>query len=214
MTSAAFGDDELAAWADERLHPQHDVMAAATVSTGAATVTSRGADLDADFEIASISKGITGLLYADAMERGEVEGEATLGEFLPLNDAPVAAVTLDALSTHRSGLPSLPPAAHPLRRSFALWRHGTNPYGESLDQLLEQARGVVVGAPRPRYSNLGFELLGHAVASAAGMPFADLVQSRLAVPLGLSGLYAPATVDQLRPGALTGRSRRGKPREP
>ena len=46
------------------------------------------------------------------------------------------------------------------------------------------------------------------------MSFAELVQSRLAGPLGLDGLYLPATAEQLRPGALLGRSRRGKPREP
>ncbi|AXB42155.1 hypothetical protein [Amycolatopsis albispora] len=39
-----------------------------------------GAGLDADFEIGSVSKGITGLLYADSLERGEVTPSTTLGE--------------------------------------------------------------------------------------------------------------------------------------
>nr|BFE50687.1 hypothetical protein GCM10017745_41140 [Saccharothrix mutabilis subsp. capreolus] len=80
---------------------------------------------------------------------------------------------LSALSTHTSGLPSL--AAAPIGKTLALWFKGTNPYGETLDQLLAQARTVRPGPPRPRYSNLGFQLLGHALAAAAGTPFATLV---------------------------------------
>jgi CubicO group peptidase (beta-lactamase class C family) len=40
---------------------------------------SLGAARDADFEIGSVSKGITGLLYADACGRGELGPDATLG---------------------------------------------------------------------------------------------------------------------------------------
>ncbi len=57
-----------------------------------------------------------------------------------------------------------------LKRTYAFWRHGRNPYGEDLAELLLQAQTVRLKAARPRYSNLGFELLGHAVA--AGRPSA------------------------------------------
>jgi CubicO group peptidase (beta-lactamase class C family) len=137
-----------------------------------------------------------------------------LGELLSLGDVSAAGVTLDSISTHRSGLPGLPKSAHPLRRSIALWRHGTNPYGETLEELLAQAGSVDVGKPRARCSNFGFELLGHAIASAAGTTFADLVHGRLAGPLGLGCFYVPAAPDQLRADALAGQSKRGKPRQP
>ncbi len=191
------------------------ITAIATVTPRGTKVSVEGADDHADFEIGSISKGVTGLLYADALARDEVRPATTLGELLPLGDVPVAGVTLASLSTHSSGLPRLPKSAQPWRRTFALWRHGTNPYGESLDELLEQARGVVPAASaRPGYSNLGFELLGHAVAAGAGMPYAELVRRRLTEPLGLDACYVPATAGELGPGALTGRSRSGRPREP
>src|SRR3954453_19642149 len=119
-----------------------------------------GAPLDADFEIGSASKGITGLLYSDALERGELAPVSTLGGLLALGDCEAAGVTLGSLSTHSSGLPGLPRPVRTLRRTLSLWRHGTNPYGESLGQLLVQARGVKLSAPRPRYSNFGFQLLG------------------------------------------------------
>ncbi|GAA1309898.1 serine hydrolase [Saccharothrix xinjiangensis] len=197
-----------------RLGPRHRVAAVATVSSAGTSVASVGAPADADFEIGSISKGITGLLHADARERGEVGQSTTLGELLPLGGTPVAGVTLTSITTHRSGLPSLPAAASPLRRSLALWLHGTNPYGETLDQVLTQARGVRPGPPRPRYSNLGFQLLGHALASAAGTTFQGLLRDRIATPLGLDVCYAPATPTDLRPDALTGTTRWGRKREP
>ena len=52
-----------------------------------------GASLAADFEIGSVSKGITGLLYADALSRGELGPDTTLGERLPLGDCPAAGLT-------------------------------------------------------------------------------------------------------------------------
>lgn len=214
MTPLDPGDEHLASRTGELLGSRHPVFAVATVSGSAVSVASRGAGLDADFEIASISKGLTGLLYADACDRHEISPESTLGDLLPLGDVPAAGVTLGSLSTHRSGLPSVPRSAQPLRRTIALWRHGSNPYGESREELLAHARGVRLGSPRTRYSNVGFALLGHAIAGAAGMAFVDVVRSRLTRPLGLEHLYLPATVDELRPAAVTGRSRRGAAREP
>ncbi|CAL9441111.1 hypothetical protein SUDANB95_02234 [Actinosynnema sp. ALI-1.44] len=203
------GDVALAEKVVQRVGARRPVAVAAVSPSGTA-VASVGAPLDADFEIGSISKGITGLLYADALERGEITPATTLGDLLPLDDSPAAGVPLSALSTHTSGLPSL--AAAPIGKSLALWFKGTNPYGETLDQLIAQARGVRLGPPRPRYSNLGFQLLGHALASAAGTPFATLVHDRVSTPLGLD-LYVPATPDDLRPTALTGTTRWGRARQ-
>ncbi|MDR6505684.1 serine hydrolase domain-containing protein [Arthrobacter oryzae] len=193
---------------------RHSRFAVAAVTGGNVSVAAVGVPLDADFEIGSISKGITGLLYADACERGEISAGMTLGELLPLGDCEAAQVTLASVSRHSSGLPRLPGAAHPLRRTFALLLRGTNPYGEDLAELLMQARTVRLRDPRPRYSNLGFELLGHAVAAGAGLTYRDLVATRLCTPLCLTSLYTPSAASNLGPDALTGRSRFGRPKQP
>ena len=192
------------------VEPSHPRMAIAIVVRGEMTSASTGVPADAEFEIGSISKGITGLLYADACGRGEVRPSAALGELLPLGDCPAARLTLASLSTHSSGLPRLPHYADMWKRTYALWRHGRNPYGEDLAALLTQARMVRLKSPRPRYSNLGFELLGHAVAAAAGLTFQGLVAQRLSAPMGLSATYVPATADDLGPRALTGSNRKGR----
>lgn len=214
MTAAAHGDERLAARLRALLGPRHGVAAAAVAAPEGVTTACLGTGLDADFEIGSISKGITGLLYAEATARGEIGPDTVLGDLLPLGTAPVGRVSLRSLSTHRSGLPSLPASAQPLRRTIALWRRGANPYGEDLGRLLEQARKAEPGKPRPRYSNFGFELLGHALAAAADTDYAALLRQRITVPLGLDCCYAPAAAEDLRPEALTGTSRRGRPRQP
>jgi len=211
MTSV---DDGLTREATELLGPRHRLFAAARVTPSGTSLAVVGAPPDGDFEIGSISKGITGMLWAEALSRGEVTAETTLGEWLPLTGTAAADVTLAALSTHTSGLPRLASSSAPLRRSVALWRHGSNPYGDSLDTLVEQARTVAVGKPRARYSNLGFMLLGHALAAAAGTTYAMLVSDRIARPLGLDPFYVAATPADLHAGAVPGTSRSGRSREP
>ena len=197
----------------QRAGRRHRVIAAATVTAGEISTAAIGAAPDADFEIGSISKGFTGLLYADSLERGEIGPDSTLGDFLPLGTSAAAALTLSAVSTHSSGLPRLAPGTVTLRTMRDLWLHGTNPYGEDLPQLLDQVARVKLGRPRPAYSNLGFELLGHAIAAAAGTPYRDLVASRLAGPLDMPSVYAPRSASELRPGAILGTSTRGRPQQ-
>lgn len=214
MTAEITDDPRLADEVAGLLGARHPVFAAARVTADGARTTTRGVDADATFELASVSKAFTGLAYADALDRGEVTAGTTLGALLPLDGAPAGAVTLASLSTHRSGLPRLPRAMRPLRRTIALWRRGTNPYGDDLATLMDHTRTVEVGRPRPVYSNLGFQLLGHAIAARAATTYAALLGDRLAAPLGLEQLTVPAVPGDVPPDALHGRSRRGAPREP
>ena len=201
-----------------RLGSRHPRFAGAAIAGGETTVVVNGVAPESDFEIGSISKGITGLLYADACGRGEISPATPLGELLPLGNCPAAGASLGSLSRHASGLPRLAPAtpgsASTLARTVSLFLHGENPYGESLAELLDQARAVRRLGTRPQYSNLGFELLGHAIAAGAGMSYRELVATRLCGPLALDSVYMPAMPGELRPGALTGTSRGGRPRQP
>lgn len=178
-------------------------MAVALITPAGIRLGHRGAGRDARFEIGSISKALTGLLLADAVERGEVSLETPLGDLLEVGDA-LAAITLGALATHRGGLPRVPAEAHPARRTWELVRRGRNPYREDLEGLLAQARTVRPRGHRAYYSNLGFRLLGHALGAAAGRPYAALVVERLAAPLGMTGVTVPAGPAELTATDLTG----------
>ncbi|QSR31992.1 serine hydrolase [Nocardioides sp. S5] len=198
--------------AGELLGPKHTTYVVARVTPGGAEVDAVGADVHDDVELGSVSKGVTGFLWRDAVARGTLAEDARLGEHLAVPPA-LADVRLSALATHTSGLPRLA-GGDVLRRTWALWRSGRNPYREDLSGLLAHLDGVEPGKPGPAYSNLGFQLLGHAVASAAATPYPDLVAQRIAEPLGLVDTYVPLAPHQLRPGAVAPRNRAGREVEP
>jgi len=209
-----FGDTTLAQGLRDLLRSVHPVAAVAVVTPASTRIASYGAPLASEFEIGSLSKAITGLLYADALDRGVVRPTTVLGDVLPLQGCDAGRVTLGSLATHASGLPRLPKGAQTITKTLELWTRGINPYGENLDELIEQARRTPVGhVGRHSYSNLGFELLGHAVAVASGTAYADLLQQRVAGPLGLGGTYVTTTLDDLRSDAIRGRSRSGRARD-
>ncbi|WP_374456385.1 serine hydrolase domain-containing protein [Nocardioides sp.] len=195
------------------LGPRHTTYVVALVTPDGTEVDAVGADVHADVELGSVSKGLTGLLWRDAVARGEVAATAVLADHLAVG-GPVGSIKLADLATHTSGLPRLA-GGDAVRRTWELWREGRNPYREDLPTLLAQVEHVRIRrAGRPSYSNLGFQLLGHAVAAAAGTTYADLVAQRLAAPLGLVDTYVPTSTAGVRPGAVAPRNRVGRVVEP
>ena len=140
---------------------------------------------DTRFEIGSLTKIFTGLLLADLVVRGETTLDATLGTLLGLAEPAGGAITLRALATHTSGLPRLMPGWRMTAR--ALTAH-PDPYrGIGLARVTSALQRHPPGAPGTfRYSNLGYDLLGAALAAAAGGSWPDLIQERICVPLGLA----------------------------
>ncbi|WP_130175920.1 serine hydrolase [Cryobacterium sp. SO1] len=200
------GDSDLVRAVDRAFRPS-GVAAVAVITPERDLTATAGADRHSTFEIGSITKALTGMLYRDATERGLVSPTTVLREVLPLNGpGEVGSVSLGSLAIHRSGLPGLPPGMHPIRRTLDFYVRGVNPYGESLSELLDQTRTVRLGTARSRYSNLGFQLLGHAVAEAAGSGYGRLLQNVLG-----DGFSTPARQQDLGPMDLTGRSRFGRP---
>jgi len=149
------------------------------------------------FETGSVTKAMTGLLLALAIDAGAVASSDRLDRYLPRTGA-AGSATLAELATHSSGLPRLGAAA--LVRALA---HPRNPYQcVPLHSLIRDARLV----PRRRrgesaYSNLGVALLGQALAAAAGLPYWELARTSVLGPLGMtssgdlprSALAAPDT---------------------
>lgn len=210
MTSVT-GDAGLAAVIGRALGGRPGAWAAASVEGGVVSTCARDAALDDDFEIGSVSKGVTGLLYAEAISRGEVRANTRLDTLLDVAGTPVAGIPLASLSTHTAGLPRLAPGSGAVRATWDLMRHGTNPYHDDLPTLMGRCRDAKIkDKPRPAYSNFGFQLLGHALAAAADTTYAELVRARIVEPLGLTATYVPSSVAQLRPEAVAGTNRSGK----
>jgi len=138
------------------------------------------------FEIGSITKVFTGLLLARAVQRGELDLNAPINDFLPGSIKPLShdgrSITLFDLATHTSRLPRLPSNFSPA--------DANNPYVDyTVDDLytflsyykLRRTPGALYA-----YSNLGMGLLGHILSRHTGVPYATLVRQQITEPLGLS----------------------------
>lgn len=143
-----------------------------------------GYDADSIFAIGSVTKGLTGLLLADMVVRGELalddpaSRHSRPGASLPRG---AREITLRDLVTHTSGLPRTPPGHEP--------RDPANPYGhydaEALYASLARTRLAREPGAGYEYSNLGFMWLSEILARRAGTSYEALLKERVLAPLGM-----------------------------
>jgi CubicO group peptidase (beta-lactamase class C family) len=161
-----------------------------------------GRPLDGDtvFQIGSVTKTFTALLLADMAVRGEVKLDDPASKYLPQGVAmPTSGaagarpITLHHLSTHTSGLPSMP-------RNF-------DPHGEpnpveaytvdNLYQFVSTFRLPREPGEKSEYSNLSVSLLGRLLGQRAGMEYEALLKQRVLDPLVLKSTSITLTPDQM-----------------
>ncbi|MDQ3696045.1 MAG: beta-lactamase family protein [Chloroflexota bacterium] len=209
------GDPTLADRVRPLLQGALDQVSVTTIDGDSVTYTHFGADNDTEYEIGSITKTFTALLLADAIARGEVMADTTVGELLPLTGAAVADVTLAELASHRAGLPIV---ATRLQDMIPLYLRAVthrDPYIQDVDGVIALARAVTLSdRGQFAYSNLGVALLGQALASASNMDYARLVQERILTPLGMAASSVPVTATNLSDVAPTGYSATGRGEAP
>lgn len=205
----ATGDQELAQLGRAIMGEDRPALAVACVTPEVARTAVMGAEPTDRFETGSISKGLTGLLFADMIERGEVGAETRLGELLPVTDE-LAGVTLGQLATHTSGLPPQLPTFGQFARNYWASLTAGNPYDGTVQQRLDGLRDVSLDAEPGTYSNLAFELLGAALAAAADRPYRELVRERILVPVGLTEASVPYADSELTDRDLLGQTSGGR----
>jgi CubicO group peptidase (beta-lactamase class C family) len=156
-------------------------------------------DNDTVFEIGSITKVLTGLLLADMVTRGEVAFDDPVVKYLPpsmkLRERGRPITLLD-LATYRSGLPNLPANLPPR------WWASPNPFAnytkEKLGTFLSDYVPEYEPGSRYQYANLGFALLGIALARRAGKSYEELLIARICAPLALRHTRITLTGDLRR----------------
>lgn len=126
--------------------------------------------------IGSLTKLFTAELLADAVIAGRLTLDTPVASLLPVHDS--ADTRLWQLATHRAGLPRQLPAA-------ALEADDVQRLYASLSAKRELPA-------EPAYSNVGYSLLGQAIAASAETSLPFLVESRIADPMQLTATsYAP-----------------------
>jgi CubicO group peptidase (beta-lactamase class C family) len=199
------GDEELLGVAREDYTDAGDRVAMAVIDGDQVRTAFVSADASTRFELGSATRGLTGLLLADAIERGEVAPDDEVGTYLDLGDAPAAALTLRQLATHHSGLPQNPlgPGA---------WEPPTSDAGGvvapdrgGLEALLARV-AVIDLVPQLDYNVSDFDaaLVGQALAAAAGTSYAELLEERILEPAGMSDAVVVESADAMPDGLAQG----------
>jgi serine-type D-Ala-D-Ala carboxypeptidase/endopeptidase len=167
---------------------------------------------DSIFEIGSITKVFTATVLADMALEGLVALDDPVARYLPEGVAPPVRgrpITLADLASHSSGLPRVPKGF--LRRVRKEMQDPYARYGaDDLYADVPRTRPRRPPGKRPRYSNYGAGLLGHALARRAGTSYEELVRERICEPLGLADTFVHVPEDK-RDRFVQGHDRRGRP---
>jgi len=142
-------------------------------------------DGDTVYEIGSITKTFTAALLAQAALSGRVMLDAPVAQLLPDFKIPShagKAITLEQLGTQHSALPRLP--------SNMLPKDPTDPYADydatKLKAFLADYQLLRDPGAAYEYSNLGFGLLGYALAQLEHTTYGAMTDEKILKPLGMT----------------------------
>lgn len=151
---------------------------------------------DSVIRIASLTKLMTSELLVRLTDRGTVKLNDPLSKYAPRGSRIPTfhgqPITLVSLATHTSALPREQPGGVPNRPVFT-WPTSTQRWKWLSQATLKTAPGTVAA-----YSNLAFDLLADALASAAGKPYDVLFRENIARPLGMKDTTYTPSPDQCK----------------
>lgn len=136
------------------------------------------------YEIGSISKVFTGLLLAQAVERGDLALEDSLGTLLQGKVAmppETASITLRQLITHSACVPREPPGFPGYGAENPFAGHDRAAMRMALSTLKLRQPPPCAGA----YSNFGVGIVGEVLSERYGKPWDVLVGENITGPLGM-----------------------------
>ena len=156
-----------------------------------------GTGPEAIFDLASLTKVMaTTAVFMTLWADGMVEPGTPVARWWPESAAGQAGVTLGDLLTHRAGLPAFVPYFASVMREWPELLAGEGPptrRATARQVVVERVLATALEAParsRAVYSDVGFLLLGEALAAAAGgEPLDRLFTGRVAGPLELTSRF-------------------------
>lgn len=136
---------------------------------------------DARFRLASVQKVLTRVAIGRLAATGKVDLEAPVGTYVRDLPAAIAAVTVDQLLQHRSGVASLtrltPDTGAVLRKA----KNARDLLPAIVSQPLEFRPGE-----RQQYSNGGYYLLGAVIEAVSGQDYGAYLEEAVYRPLGMT----------------------------
>jgi len=167
---------------------------------------------DSVFEIGSVTKTFTGLLLAHMATQGQLDLRDPVRDLLPPGAAAAPTgfeISLVDLATHHSGLPRMPDNAGPgdKRETYTNYRDS-----DLYDFIRRHGLGKPTD-PQFFYSNIGFAVLGAAVAHRAQTAYPELLRREITGPLGMKDTVISLS-PELRSRLMQGHDGQRRPTPP
>lgn len=151
------------------------------------------------FQLASVSKVITGIATLKLKEQGKLDLETPVSDILP--GFPYAGVTVKQLLTHRSGLPN-----------YLYFCSGLLPEKpelitgqDVLDVMIAQKpKAWLKPGTRFNYCNTNYALLALVIEKISGQTYSQFLLEQIFKPLGMNHTFTQQTLDPKGPNITHG----------
>ncbi len=136
--------------------------------------------IQSKFQLASVTKPMTGTAILMLMEQGKLKLNQTVNDFFP--DFPYPGITIQMLLSHRSGLTNY------VYFTDKIWKEKYK--GLTYDDVLKlfaQYKPTPYAKPNQvfHYNNTNFMLLGAIVEKVSGMRYSQFMQEKIFKPAGM-----------------------------
>ena len=132
------------------------------------------------FRLGSVTKQFTAAAILLLEERGRLGVDDLLSKHLPGTPAAWEKITLFHLLTHTAGLANF--TAQP---EFRTWKLSPSTPDKTLERLRDLPLEFEPGE-RHKYSNSGYQLLGHVIERVSGQSYAAFLEENIFKPLGMA----------------------------
>jgi CubicO group peptidase (beta-lactamase class C family) len=149
---------------------------------------------DRRYRLASVGKIFTEVAIGRLVDQGRIRLDAPIGTYLPDLPPAIAAVTVEQLLHHRSGVAPL----HFMTPEFIAARHNARTARDLLPLVVNEPLAFAPGS-QTQYSNGGYFVLGAIIEAVSGRAYADYLQREIFTPLGMSGSGIAADADTATP---------------
>ncbi|MES2267908.1 MAG: serine hydrolase domain-containing protein [Bacteroidota bacterium] len=163
--------------------------------------------LSSQFELASVTKTMTGTAIMQLWEKGKIKLDQNVKDFFP--DFPYDGVTIRLLLTHRSGMMNYVYFVDGIYRSQHLNQKKGITNKEVMD-MIAKYKPARFNKPDASflYNNSNFMVLGAIIEKVTGMSYADYMKENIFKPAGMThtAVYSKAVYDKI-PADVVGHDR-------
>jgi D-alanyl-D-alanine carboxypeptidase len=151
---------------------------------------------DTRYRIGSLTKQFTALAVLKLQEQGKLRTTDLVCAHLPRCPAAWAAITLDHLLTHTSGIPNYTDLSDAELAAYAK-KYGTaHPSPEQLISVFIDRPLEFAPSSEFKYDNSGYALLGYVIEQVTGQDYGTFMHQQIFDPLGMADTGYPDSTDQ------------------